>query len=149
MLAVIWNYIYSLWNILSDEIDRDTMDGICGEFRVTYKIAFGVMNGINGRYNGRWEGNYIREDFKETLWYDLGSCVFQESVQYQAVADMQVKVACSLRAGHSFSDAPMRWERVLTYGRTDSFCRNFCFMGLACVIQLFSFLESASFVRPD
>jgi len=30
---------------------------------------------LQGRYNGRREGNYIRDDFKETLWYDLGSCV--------------------------------------------------------------------------
>ena len=43
-------YIYTLSNILRDQIDLDTMDGVCGEFRVTYKIAFGDMNGINGRY---------------------------------------------------------------------------------------------------
>jgi hypothetical protein len=51
------------------------MDGVCGEFRVTYKIVFGDMNGINGRYNGRWACSYIRKEFKETLWYDLDSCV--------------------------------------------------------------------------
>jgi hypothetical protein len=27
------------------------VDGVCVEFRATYKIAFGDMNGINGRYN--------------------------------------------------------------------------------------------------
>jgi len=36
------------------------MDGVCGEFRVTFKIASGDMKGINGRYNGRWEGSYVR-----------------------------------------------------------------------------------------
>jgi hypothetical protein len=44
------------------------MEGVCGEFRGTYKIVFGDMNRINGRYNARWEGSYNRDEFKETLW---------------------------------------------------------------------------------
>jgi len=46
-------YTYALSNILDEQIDRFRMDGTYGEFRVTYKIAFGIMTGINRKYNGR------------------------------------------------------------------------------------------------
>ena len=46
--------------------------------------------------------------------------VFQESVQYQALEVMRVKIACPLRAGLSFSDELMHCGCVMTKGRTDS-----------------------------
>jgi hypothetical protein len=70
--------------------------------------------------------------------------VFQKSVQSQTLVDMRVKIVCPLRAGHFFSDALMSWRRVLTNRRTDSFCRKFCFTGLACVFQPFSFFFGVS-----
>jgi hypothetical protein len=91
----------------------------------------------------------ITETSLKKLCGKISVLVFQESFQYQALVDMRVKIACPLTAGHYFSDALMRWGCFLTKGRTDNFCRKFCFMELACVFQLFSFLESASFVRPD
>jgi hypothetical protein len=107
--------MYALSNILGDQIDNDGMDGTYGEFRVTYKIAFGAMTGRNGKYNGRWEASCVREEFKENLLYDLGSCV-SRLIQYQALADMTVKIACPLRAEHSFSDALLRCGCALTNG---------------------------------